>query len=207
MLKEVGIFLKDCLFPYFCTACGREGEWWCKACRGQSMMFSFPSEEVEEVTALFRYRENEIVGRLIKDFKFGYATDLENLWRDIIFDSGYIENREFVVIPVPLFPRRLRERGFNQAEILGEIFADYLNLRCSDGLLRRRATDQQARLSKEERKKNVADAFVWAADSMAPEMVLLVDDVYTTGSTMRECALALKRAGAKTVRGLVLAHG
>jgi len=113
-----------------------------------------------------------------------------------------------LIMPVPLHPRRLRARGFNQSLLLARCVAsktgsdlDFLSLR------RTKFTKPQTELTSEERKKNVRKAF----EVMKPELVkgrtiLLVDDVATTGSTLNECAKALKRAGAESVLCLVLAR-
>jgi predicted amidophosphoribosyltransferase len=77
----------------------------------------------------------------------------------------------------------------------------------SESLRRIRPTRQQARLSGAARQTNVSQAFQWVNTTAAPASVLLVDDVFTTGATMQECARILKRAGAKTVWGWAIARG
>lgn len=106
-----------------------------------------------------------------------------------------------IVIPVPLHARRLRERGFNQAVLLGEVLAKEWRLPLSRRDLQRiRWTDPQVGLTAAEREANVRGAFAVADPSrMRGKRVLLVDDVYTTGSTVAECARVLKRAGAEAV--------
>ncbi|MBI5235442.1 MAG: ComF family protein [Deltaproteobacteria bacterium] len=109
------------------------------------------------------------------------------------------DGRPNVVMPVPLHKARLKERGFNQSLLIAREISrlqktplDYANLR------RIRPTDQQVRLSAKERPKNVKGAFALERpDMVRGKAVLLVDDVYTTGATIRECAAALNRAGAK----------
>ncbi len=111
-------------------------------------------------------------------------------------------------MPVPLHPRRLRSRGFNQSLLLARCVAsktgaelDFLSLR------RTRFTKPQTALSSEERKKNVRKAFeVVKPEAVRKRTILLVDDVATTGSTLNECAKALKRAGVNGVLCLVLAR-
>ncbi len=112
-----------------------------------------------------------------------------------------------VMMPVPLHGRRLRQRGFNQSLLLAReasgIFGvplNYTNLR------RTRFTEQQANLSAEERKRNVAGAFVLESPGdVRGRRVALIDDVYTTGATIKECAKILKKAGAE-VYSLTLAR-
>jgi ComF family protein len=113
-----------------------------------------------------------------------------------------------MMMPVPLHPRRLRKRGFNQSLVLARHAArrihaglDYLSLR------RVRHTEPQTGLGKEERSRNMRKAFALARPgAVEGRHVVLVDDVATTGSTLNECARVLKRAGCKSVRCLVLAR-
>jgi ComF family protein len=113
-----------------------------------------------------------------------------------------------LIMPVPLHPKRLRARGFNQSLLLARCVAsktdsdlDFLSLR------RTKFTKPQTGLSSEERKRNVRKAFeVVKPQAVKGRTILLVDDVATTGSTLNECAKALKRAGADSVLCLVLAR-
>jgi ComF family protein len=110
-----------------------------------------------------------------------------------------------VVAPVPLHPRRLRERGFNPAALLARACARETRAGFAPVLLvRRRDTPSQTGLARAARRRNVAGAFVARAN--APPRVWLVDDVVTTGSTLAEAARALRRAGAQEVVGVCLAQ-
>jgi ComF family protein len=115
---------------------------------------------------------------------------------------------ECLVVPVPLFKARQRQRGFNQSELLAR--ATLLALRklrpewrgelAGRVLQRRRATQSQAGLSLSERRRNLRGAFfVPDADAVRGRDVLLIDDIYTTGATARACSWVLKRAGANSV--------
>lgn len=111
------------------------------------------------------------------------------------------------VIPIPLHTARLAERGFNQAEALAfEVTRTKQYPLVNKGLVRVRATGQQAKLTTRERHANMQAAFAWEAEPPPPERVLLVDDVLTTGATMNACAGALRQAGSKAVYGLALAR-
>lgn len=110
-----------------------------------------------------------------------------------------------VVVPVPLHEVRRRERGYNQSELLARAFCKRSGLPHAPNLLsRERPTASQVGLNALERQANVAEAFVAKGD-LAGKQILLVDDVYTTGATMRACAVALQTAGAEAVYGLTLA--
>jgi len=103
---------------------------------------------------------------------------------------------------VPLHPRRRRERGFNQAELLARALAARLTRECEPAaLVRRRETRPQAGLTAAARRRNVAGAFAVRRQArVAGRLVVLVDDVVTTGATVAACAHALRAAGAREVR-------
>jgi ComF family protein len=113
-----------------------------------------------------------------------------------------------VVVPVPLHPRRLRERGFNQSALLAQALAEGHGLRLVEGALTRREhTPPQTGLSAAQRRANVARAFVVRRRApVTGRIVVLVDDVVTTGATARACARALVSAGAAEVRLLTAAR-
>jgi ComF family protein len=113
-----------------------------------------------------------------------------------------------VTMPVPLHPKRLRERGFNQSLLLARHVASRLGTGLDFlSLTRIRYTQPQTGLKSEERRRNVRKAFeVKDKEAVKGRSILLVDDVTTTGNTLNECARVLKRAGAEHVFGLVLAR-
>jgi ComF family protein len=111
-----------------------------------------------------------------------------------------------IIFPVPLHVKRLRQRGFNQAGLLAKAFGRMVGLPVSfDILVRKCWTEPQTRLNREERLKNVRDAFqVMDAGKVEDLSVLIIDDVYTTGTTLDECAKTLKAAGASEVHALTV---
>jgi ComF family protein len=112
------------------------------------------------------------------------------------------------VVPVPLHPQRLRERGFNQALSLARFVSRYHSIPLDrNNLVRSRWTHTQVGLSEDKRKANVKGAFaVRRKKNFHKKHILLVDDVYTSGSTVDECAKVLLHAGARTVQILTLAR-
>lgn len=123
------------------------------------------------------------------------------------WESESLPRPDFIV-PVPLHPAKLRKRGYNQSELLarrlGEKFEVTVN---SASLIRSRDTAPQNRLRKVEREKNVRGAFDVLPDSLPKDaLVLLVDDVMTTGATMREASLALLKSGIREVYALTAAR-
>lgn len=147
----------------------------------------------------------------IQELKYAHRSHLADSLGSLLasFAQTWIgESKGSLLMPVPLHPRRLRSRGFNQSLLLARCVAsktgaelDFLSLR------RTRYTKPQTELSSEERKKNVRKAFeVVKPEAVKGRTVVLVDDVATTGSTLHECAKALKKAGADSVLCLVLAR-
>jgi ComF family protein len=117
--------------------------------------------------------------------------------------AGGLLNGVEIVVPVPLHWRRRRRRGFNQAEAL----ARNLGLPCRNALRRRRSTPSQTDLPAAERQRNVRDAFALRRGAeVNGRIVLIVDDVATTGATIEACARVLRAAGAQEVRALTAAR-
>lgn len=113
------------------------------------------------------------------------------------------------LIPVPLDGRRLREREFNQAHLLAQGVSRYFNIPISSRNLRRvRRVPPQTQLSRKEREKNVKGLFqVRKGEKYKGRKILLIDDVFTTGATVNECARVLKQAEAEEVQVLTVARG
>lgn len=122
----------------------------------------------------------------------------------------WIDWREVdAIVPVPLHPRKQRQREFNQAEYLAKALGKSLNIPVAKRSLRRvKDTSTQTKLSAEARSKNMRGAFaVRDASVFAGKRLVLLDDVFTTGATLDSCAKALRGAGAKDVIALAVARG
>jgi len=113
-----------------------------------------------------------------------------------------------MIVPIPLYRRKLKERGFNQAELLARIISKYFNIKLNKNNLKRiKSTQSQTKLSANERIKNVKGVFkVKNGKEFWEKNILLVDDIYTTGATVEEAAKILKRAKAKEIYVFVLAR-
>lgn len=152
------------------------------------------------------------VDRLLLHLKFSGGLVAGRVLGELLADhldrsrSGSAIREAEILVPVPLHPRRLRERGYNQALELALTLRRELKLRLLPAACRRvRATASQTGLRGRARRRNVADAFV-AAPAVAGKHVALVDDVITTGSTVAAAAEALYRAGAASVQAWCVAR-
>ncbi len=164
---------------------------------------------VFETRTIFEYRD-PLVRALIWQTKYSdnmsAATLLGNALREELLTSI---TTPYVVIPMPLSSQRLRERGYNQTERIAEIAVlDLPFLTYEPSVLVRKNTEStQTKLTKKQREENIAGAFyVKNTEILKKKKVILIDDVVTTGATLREAARALKRAGAKSVLCVALAH-
>lgn len=148
-----------------------------------------------------------VLRKLIQLFKYGKVETLAvPLSRLLIKSLPFGENFD-AIIAMPLHWRKRWERGFNQAELLAAPVARRYGLKLNRNLSRTRYTKAQAGLNEQERQKNLKNSFiVKRAAEIAGKRVLLVDDVLTTGATLRAAAAALKSSGASRVTALTLAR-
>lgn len=144
--------------------------------------------------------------RAVRALKFGGARELAGALGEALAAGVPADWQIQAVVPVPLHPRRERERGFNQSALLAGAVAAALGVPAVPALRRIRATRQQARLHAHERAANLAGAFQADARLLPPGPVLLLDDVITTGSTLLACRDALHGAGVTRVYFAALAH-
>ncbi len=172
----------------------------CMRCLGQERYF-------ERARAFFTYAGPAV--SLVKSYKFGGEFFVGPRLLKGLLRRGWLPEdveRPSGVLPVPLHPRRRRERGYDQALLLGRVLSRHFEsplLRRA--LVRARYTSRQTGLPMRRREDNVRGAFeVRRPESVRDRRLLLVDDVMTTGSTADECAKALKRSGAEEVQVLTL---
>jgi ComF family protein len=151
----------------------------------------------KDIILLYKYRGFEVLSRFLADFVIRSLGREEDLWSGVQ-----------AVVPVPLHPSKERSRGFNQAVLLAKELARKQEIPLLKGrLVKVRPTAAQTSLKAGERETNLRGAFrVKNAAGLKGKVVLLVDDVYTTGSTVRECSLVLKKAGVKEVRAVTIAR-
>lgn len=112
------------------------------------------------------------------------------------------------LVPVPMHPKKRAVRGFDQAVLLGRCLSSLSHIPCREDLLvRTRLTQSSKKLGRTGRRKNLRGAFRVNPDAVIPESVILIDDIYTTGATMDEASLALRRAGVRRIYFLTLCIG
>lgn len=197
------------IFPQFCLACNKEGRLLCSGCmRSMPIQAAFfvPDNALDGVWYVTEYQDDLLIGNIMHAYKYLYMTKIKDIMTDWIATASLGELGQVdYIVPIPLHKRRLAERGFNQAIHIAHGISQKIGAPNSSVLKRTKSTRQQARLSRKERFNNVADAFrITDISYITNKHILLVDDVYTTGATMNECARIIKEAGAASCTGFVI---
>lgn len=221
--------LLDLFFPKLCVNCGRYGAYVCPDCRkcltrapvqicpvcgnyrdmGSVCQSCSCSTELEAV--LVAGEHSELLKFLVHSFKYrsiqGLDMDLSSLLQITwAFSVGHTTG--FCLVPVPVHPRKVNMRGFNQSERMAYCISKYLSIPLNPCLRKNRMTLPQMELTRDERMRNITGSFSYAGGKYAFTRAILLDDVYTTGSTLNECARVLKQEGDfQSVWGLVLSRG
>lgn len=154
----------------------------------------------------------------IKQFKYQWARNIAvslaglliDYWfkfKPLIFQQIKGQKEKWVIVPVPLHWWRSNERGFNQSAEIGQILSKKLGLDYAEALKRTRYTKPQVKLKGSARRQNIHNAFALSPNYQLPATnYLLIDDVWTTGSTLKECCYVLKKAGVQKVWAITLAR-
>jgi competence protein ComFC len=228
--------LRSLFFPAHCAGCGvavPEGNPLCEACGkslrrireprcetcslpfdGAAAVFVCPNcrdQAFHFSCAVSAYRSTGVVRELIHRLKYGRELWLAGIlagWLAEGMDDPRFKDRDFdLLMPVPLHPLRKRDREFNQAEIFSKSLAKSYRIAHCDALERTRRTGTQTALDRRQRMQNLRDAFRLRKNTdVTDKTVLLVDDIFTTGSTLDACSRVLLQAGAKSVRALTVAR-
>ena len=218
MLKNFKGFIFDLLFPKFCLSCQREGNYLCEDCQSTLLVSGVhqknPTQNLKDLYFALPYQQ-PLIKNLIKLFKYQpFVKELAIPLTSLIITHFQLTEKSpadfvnFILVPVPSEKKKLKWRGFNQAEELGKKLSSFLKIPLISGcLIKIKETPPQVELSDEERKENIKGVFtVRNGELIKNKKILLVDDVYTTGSTMEECARVLKEVGAKEIIGIVVAR-
>ena len=193
----------------FCQRCSEpfdgdiSGEFTCANCADRTLHFD---------CAVSRYLSRGVVREFVHRFKYDrhfYLRHPLTDWLTEALDDERIRAQPIdALVPVPLHSARFREREFNQADVLAELLAKRTGTPLLHALKRIRYTTTQTRLDRHERMENLRNAFrVRDTPAVQNRHLVLVDDIFTTGSTVDECARVLRAAGAASVRVVTVARG
>jgi ComF family protein len=217
----------DFLLPLRCLGCGKEGSLICPSCCETLPRVKLPlcqrcgdtvSEgilcrncinyplTIDGIRSVFLFQGT--VRQAILQLKYKHLKAVSAPLAQLLVE--FLHSRPMkgeVIVPVPLHPKRLRQRGYNQASLVAEELNKLIGLPVAeDALIRVQDAVPQARTrSAQERRQNVKDAFA-CHQELEGKQILLIDDVCTTGATLDACATALKAAGASSVWGLTVAR-
>ena len=223
-MPTLGEYILNIIYPLSCAVCRTRLKadnkvHLCDNCCRRICTVTSPYCPRPDIKTKIYFRRAQAVGRyegILKEcihlVKYGRKKPLNKTLSGLMIDhiSNYFNLDAFdFLVPVPLHKRQRRKRGFNQAELLTENIARHFDKPAiTDNLRRSRHTEPQYKLNKPERIKNMKAAFsVNRPEVFCGRSILLIDDVYTTGVTVNECARVLSKAGASSVEVLVLAHG
>lgn len=225
-------YILDLIFPVECLSCELSGSYLCAKCLAgiklsddqrclgcgkQTALFGIcpscrPDWAVDGVFAAVDY-DQELIHRLVWNLKYNYVEAISGAVAGIIIRFLYqrhllelLNLKDADLVPVPLYFKRERARGFNQSlSIANALIEGDPRFKLNNCLARNKNTGSQLGHEKHERQRNVRNAFSLRPGVRVGEVVFLIDDVVTTGSTLNEAAAALKDAGVKKVYGLALA--
>lgn len=221
----------DLIFPKRCLTCWRFAKYFCDGCAATIRVIQEreavcpmcvrpafggavhprckTAHCLDGLTSFFRY--DGIVKEAVKTLKYRLVTDLAEEFIGLVPGSCLPppQARDPVLIPIPLHGSRYRDRGFNQAEVLGRLLADRLHIPTRTDSLRRvkKTTPQVEMKDREERLRNMKNVFsILHSQFSIPHSVVLFDDVFTTGATMRAAGETLKRARVTSVWAVTMAR-
>ena len=227
-LDRLGKAVTDFFFPQFCIGCGHEGEVLCSDCLAKLTMISPPfclrcglpqadnrpcrdcaglDMSIDSIRSPLIFQK--LTREAVHQFKYQNIRVLAVPLAGVL--HAYLSENPIsadVIVPVPLHPQRLRQRGYNQSLLLAIELGKLTGIPVHSDILNRRInTPPQARTAGSvERHRNMSGAFASMNGKLKDKKVLLIDDVSTSGATLDACAAALKQAGAVSVWGLTVAR-
>lgn len=214
----------EVFYPPRCSGCGLRGRWVCAECLIATPLFADPRCTICSMplaggscscdqlpTQIDRlWVAGSFDGWLrqaIHFYKFSGETVRAAHFASFLAPACANLGPNVMLVPVPLHPRRKRQRGYEQTLILAEAISKRTGQAVFRGLKKARDTPHQVGLNRSERSTNLLGAFELEPGSAAPAHAVLIDDVFTTGSTLTECAIALRKGGVLSVAAVVIAHG
>lgn len=215
--------LEQVLFPPHCLSCKKDTpeepaamRWLCLEChqllipRWQKSPYK---PEIDESYYLFDYKKDGLAKKLLHALKYNFVKEAAASLA-VAMEKERLNIKKIncdLIAPVPLYPKRLRERGFNQSYLIAQKIGEIIEKPVGEDILKRKHYRQpQMKIkNRNNREKNIKGVFECAKPSfahVAGKTVLLVDDVATTGATIKECARVLKNSGAAKVLSFTLAQ-
>lgn len=220
LLKQLPIFLckklLNLIYPPNCVLCGKNSEnYLCKKCEKTLNIYAinkidkYANKNFNNHIYTFKYEGK--IRSLILDYKFN---DKSYLYE--IFVKFFIKNKKIcrffetydIIMPVPIHKKRKAQRGYNQSELMArKIAQNFNNLQLNTSTLEKyKNTIEQSKLNKNERIENAKNVYkINYKEKINNKNIILIDDIYTTGSTANECAKVLKENGAKNITIITIA--
>lgn len=204
------------IFPPVCGICLKTSEKYiCEECmelikfKSLNKIDTYNNKNFKEHLYILKYEG--IIRKRMLDYKFKEKSYLHRSFSEMILNSK--ENIEFIkrydiLIPVPIHKDRMRIRGYNQSELIAKDLAyEIKNIKLENRvLIKTKNIIAQSSLNKKQRENNIKDVYqIKSAEKVINKRILLLDDIYTTGSTVNECAKILKEAGCKDVGIITIA--
>ena len=208
----VKINILELIYPKTCGMCGEISKsYLCSKCKQKIKnllklnTMIYKDKYFNWHTYLFKY-EGEIRDKLLK-YKFRDYSYLYKFFSEIIINNCNLKNNYDIIMPVPIHKKRKQTRGYNQSELIAKEIAKKLNIKYTNNVLIKTIdTVPQSTLSQSQRTSNVLGIYkVINSQIIKDKNILLIDDIYTTGSTVNECSKVLKQNGAKLVDVLTIA--
>ncbi len=208
--------LLELIFPAKCGFCGKiNTQYLCKKCETKlgfekSITNINVSKSCYFKHYLYGYLYKENIRRKMIDFKFNDKPELAHTFAKLLLNNekicGFLKSYD-IIIPVPMYHKKQIQRGYNQSELVAQIIGKELQIECiKDVLYKKRPTKMQSSLDKQMRRINVKDAYdIKNEQKIKENKIILFDDIYTTGNTVKECSKVLKKSGAKEIAVLTIA--
>lgn len=197
----------DLFFPVYCLECKKEGKYLCSSCLSKVLDGSFDSKNF----AVFKYKG--VVRKAITSIKYRYAYDIvDDLVEATVYRLKMSKIHNVTLVPIPMYVKNENFRGFNQSILIGEKIAKSLNWSfLPDLLIKTKNTKHQVGLKGDERKINLKNAFTVNPKyknnkTVMSYKVLIFDDVYTTGATIKQARKVLESSGFKNIYSLTIAR-
>lgn len=216
-IRKLKNILLDLFFPCYCIFCHQPGKIICPECLKKIVIkgeIKPGDKNLEKIICFFNFHQPK-TKKAIHFFKYfpyqkSVLTSLFPLIQKFFNQNKQLVNQikknNFVLVPIPLTKRKKAQRGFNQAELIALKLSQELKIPLMSGLIKKtKNTPSQTKLSFDQRINNVDNIF--KVQKQCPKQIILVDDVLTTGATLRQAAKKLSQAGAQKIWAIVLASG